>query len=484
MDGENERELIGCPKVISYDCSKKIIEQMEKNICKITFANTSGTGFFCNIPFPDEYNMIHALITNNHVINKELLYQPNFTISISSKIFENKKLNLNDRIKYTNIEYDITIIEIKEDDHIGDIYLELDEDILKDITNSKNNNDKYIENTIYITQYPEGQLSVSYGILETILNEKKYYFYHKCSTKDGSSGSPIFNIKSNKVIGIHSKGMKNEKNNKGIFLNYPIKEFIELNTVDENKEEEEKALKEFNKTFKLDLKDNKIEKLDLNSHIGCDSYIEELTKIKLNNLKELSIGFSLFSKMEIFSKMKLDKLELLDLGYNSITDLNPLSKVKYNNLKKLNLYNNKIQNIKGLDTAKFPQLEMLTLGCNQISDISLLYRMNYKNLKKLDFQHNNITDITVFEKVKFELLENLDLSDNKISLIDGLDKANMKKLKVLDLSNNDISDVKQFGKISNLINLKTLCVKGPKITEEKFSEIFSYLTLKNNGIIC
>ena len=31
--------------------------------------------------------------------------------------------------------------------------------------------------------------------------------------------------------------MKNEKNNKGIFLNYPIKEFIELNTVDENKEE-------------------------------------------------------------------------------------------------------------------------------------------------------------------------------------------------------------------------------------------------------
>ena len=127
---------------------------------------------------------------------------------------------------------------------------------------------------------------------------------------------------------------------------------------------------------------------------------------------------------------------------------------------------------------------MLTLGCNQISDISLLYRMNYKNLKELDFQHNNITDITVFEKVKFELLENLDLSYNKISLIDGLDKANMKKLKVLDLSNNDISDVKQFGKISNLINLKTLCIKGPKITEEKYSEIFSYLTLKNNGIIC
>ena len=479
MDGENERELIGCPKVISYDCQKKIIEQMEKNICKITFGATIGTGFFCNIPFPDEYDMLHALITNNHIINKQLLNKQNFTISISSKIFENKKLNLNDRIKYTNEKYDITIIEIKESDHIGDIYLELDDDKLTDI---ENNNDKYIENTIYITQYPEGHLSVSYGILETILNDKKYYFYHKCSTKSGSSGSPILNL-NNKIIGIHSMG-KDDKTNKGIFLNYPIKEFIELNFKDENKEQEEELLKQFNKTFNLNLKDNKIEKLDLSSHIECDSYIEELTKIKFDNLKELNIGFSLFSKMEIFEKMKLDKLELLDLEYNSITDLNPLSKVEYNNLKELILYNNKIQNLKGLVTAKFPQLETLDLGFNQISDISLLYKLNCKNLKKLDFQHNNIIDITVFEKVKFELLEKLDLSDNKISLIDGLDKANMKKLKVLDLSNNDISDVKQFGKISNLINLKTLCVKGPKITEEKFSEIFSYLTLKNNGIIC
>ena len=206
MDGVDERILIGCPTIISYDCTKKIMEQMEKNICKIRIGDQQGTGFFCKIPFPDENNMLPVLITNNHIINYELLYKENSTITISSTLFENKILNLNDRIKHTNQEYDTTIIEIKETDKIEN-YLELDDYILDDIINSENNNDIYIEKTLYIIQYPEGHLSASYGILETINNEKKYYFYHKCSTKDGSSGSPILNL-NNKIIGIHRQGLK------------------------------------------------------------------------------------------------------------------------------------------------------------------------------------------------------------------------------------------------------------------------------------
>ena len=43
-------------------------------------------------------------------------------------------------------------------------------------------------------------------------------------TDKGSSGSPIINLKNNKVIGIH---LKEENNfNIGLFLNYPIQEFI------------------------------------------------------------------------------------------------------------------------------------------------------------------------------------------------------------------------------------------------------------------
>ena len=55
---------------------------------------------------------------------------------------------------------------------------------------------------------------------------KNIILNHKCSTEGGSSGSPILNI-NNKLIGIH-KERYNNKNNKGTFLNYPIKEFIKI----------------------------------------------------------------------------------------------------------------------------------------------------------------------------------------------------------------------------------------------------------------
>ena len=59
------------------------------------------------------------------------------------------------------------------------------------------------------------------------MRKKKYNFIHKCSTRGGSSGSPILNL-NNKLIGIHKEGIHN-KYNIGTFLNYPIKEFISLN---------------------------------------------------------------------------------------------------------------------------------------------------------------------------------------------------------------------------------------------------------------
>ena len=59
--------------MFSYECTKKILEQMEKNICKNKIGKEQGTGFFCKIPFPDRKNMFPVLITNNHIIKEELL---------------------------------------------------------------------------------------------------------------------------------------------------------------------------------------------------------------------------------------------------------------------------------------------------------------------------------------------------------------------------------------------------------------------------
>ena len=223
MEEIKETVLTGYPNIIPFDCTQKIIDQMKKDICKIKIGEEQGTGIFCKIPFPNKDNMLPVLITNNHVINADVLFKENEKFEIKIKEEKNgKEINLNNRNKYTNKDYDITIIEIKEKDEIK----------INDIINNNDENVDYIDETLYIIQYPEGQLSVSYGILQNIFVDKKYNFNHKCCTRRGSSGSPILNLK-NKIIGIHKEGTN--KYNKGTFLNYPIKEFIKQNYTNESK---------------------------------------------------------------------------------------------------------------------------------------------------------------------------------------------------------------------------------------------------------
>ena len=276
MDEENENNITGCPRVVPYECSKTIIEQMEKNICKITVGDEQGTGFFCEIPFPNKDNMLKVLITNNHVINDSILKKPDAVIPLDIEEEANTKyLNLNNRIKYTSEKYDTTIIELKENDEIKN-YLQLDEKIMEDIMNNINKNDKYKDETVYIIQYPEGKLSVSYGIIGNMCVSEEYNIIHKCSTNRGSSGSPILNINNNKVIGIHKKAKEN-KYNKGTFLNFPIKEFIQQCHI--NKKEKNKKNKIENE-HKKEEKGISLMKSEIYDNITKDN-MEELMQIQL-----------------------------------------------------------------------------------------------------------------------------------------------------------------------------------------------------------
>ena len=210
------------------ECAEKIIEQMKKNICKIKIDQMQGTGFFCKIPFPDHNNMLPVLITAYHVINEEFLNKDDAKIVLEIKANPNvKELNLKDRIKYTNRDYDITLIELKAEDNISD-FLELDDIIVDDIISGKNKNEIFIEENIYILEYPNGELNYSTGILNNIYEDNKYHFTHTCGTGYGSAGSPILNVKANRVIGIHHSKVNNKRYGLGTFLNYPLKEFISL----------------------------------------------------------------------------------------------------------------------------------------------------------------------------------------------------------------------------------------------------------------
>ena len=83
---------------------------MKNNVCIIKLLNgNKGTGFFCKLICNN--TILPVLITNNHVINQEILNKNEKILIIINN--EVKEIEL-EKIKYTNEEYDITIIEIKE----------------------------------------------------------------------------------------------------------------------------------------------------------------------------------------------------------------------------------------------------------------------------------------------------------------------------------------------------------------------------------
>ena len=145
MDEEIEKELINdkYPEHVTIEGTKKILEQMEKCICKI-YKNdgNKGTGFFCKINYENKY--IPVIMTNYHVINDEYIKE-NEKIEITiNDDRENKTIELKNRIIYKNEEYNITIIEIKDNDEINN-YMNIDKRYL-------NNNNKNIiyDKSIYI----------------------------------------------------------------------------------------------------------------------------------------------------------------------------------------------------------------------------------------------------------------------------------------------------------------------------------------------
>ena len=269
MDYKPEGKNENYPKWVSLETTEEIMQQMKTKICKIYLKNgKKGTGFFCKILLSKKIKT-NVLITCNHIIDEKVIEnKEEITLEINS-VNEPIRLKLKNILIYTNDKYDITIIEIKKDDKINCNYFEFE-------------NNKYIEKnikeSIYILHYPGNEnISVSYGIIDSINSIDEYEFIHYCSTDNGSSGSPIINLKNKNIIGIHkgaNKGLK-DKYNLGIFLKFPIDEYIQQNY-------KEKYAIEFNKKFKMNINTN-IKKLDLgNKENKFESEISDYNLIDNN----------------------------------------------------------------------------------------------------------------------------------------------------------------------------------------------------------
>ena len=265
-----EKNLKNSPKAISINQVDIISSKAKENMCKIYFSEEgTGTGFFCNIPNgPNSWNSLKVLITNYHILNEN-----------DKSIDKIIKLSLNNEKKfyeiyidkfrkvYSNYTYDITIIELKEQDIIDKIsFFDIDDRIFRE-----DFKDLFINEKIFLLHYPQGsEMKYSDGFL-TNIEEDNFSIRHSCDSSPGSSGGPIINSIDYRVIAIHKGGHKKFNYNLGTFLKVPLEDFNNkfdiLPKVEYNKNN--KTIDNFLNPQETKKKEYKIEIEDLKSKISA-----------------------------------------------------------------------------------------------------------------------------------------------------------------------------------------------------------------------
>ena len=299
MDNYIEEQFIEkSPNPITIDGTENILYQMKNCICKIINNNgKKGTGFFCRIPYNDK--LLPVLITNYHIIN-ENIYDKKAKIELT--LNDDKKAIIlkldNSRIKFTNKDLDVSIIEIKQKIDNINHFLDIDDNI--------NTNLEYVYNnkSVYILHYPKGSLAnVSYGLSNQIIDNNCYHF---CSTEEGSSGAPILLLDSFKVIGIHKGGPnnKNFKFNLGTYIKSAIQLFNIENDINnkynasnevnyQNNNNQEMSYFNENKNYNMNNMNNirnsksQIYNQNYNNLIGSNQIYKNIEKTEFDNFAPL-----------------------------------------------------------------------------------------------------------------------------------------------------------------------------------------------------
>ena len=155
---------------------------------------------------------------------------------------------------------------------------------------------QYRKSSIYILHYPNEKY-VSYGLINELIEKKT--IIHYCNTEDGSSGSPILSLKSNKVIGVHYGGIKNY--NYGTYIKYAINEInkkyenykneINLKYITKEEKEEiifgEKFVENNKNNIELEINGVKSKLIRRYKLIKGANNIKMIIKNKLTNLEDM-----------------------------------------------------------------------------------------------------------------------------------------------------------------------------------------------------
>ena len=386
------------PISISKLCTKTILDQMNKSLYKIEYEKRKFiTGFFCHIKY--ENKNIPVLITNYQA----LYIEKNKDIHVTSNN-ETISIELGD-IKYFNKNYDLSILQIKENKNINKIYfLELDENVYK------NNYETYYKNkSIYTIHYNKDKnIYATFGIIKDIINSKMIYSSNiNLNFKD----FPIFDLSNNKLIGISKENSKLFNN--GLFFN--INEFIN---------EFRNTKNEIDIFINIEDKDINKEIYFLDNNDNIHNNLKELnelnTELYINDIKQQYKKYFIPDKVDIYRIKIIFHSDLTDSSFMFAGCKNII------NIYFIHFNTKYITNMKGM-----------FLNC-----------INLKNINLLSFDTKNVVDMSYMFKYCESLQNNLDLSSfdynsviNKNNMLSGFNNLIKYKYEILssDYTNYDLS---------------------------------------------
>ena len=214
---------------------------------------------------------------------------------------------------------------------------------------------------MYMIHYPNGNNSLSFGIIEKV-NADNIDIKHLCSSRDGSSGSPIINYNTFKVVAIHAGRHKTKNINFGKILREPLKDFND----NENKLKREKS----------------------NVSLKSKETIESETNIRKN-----SISFLEDTKNEIYLKIKILKKDINKKIYyvdnTNFSDWETKKSHRHDFLKELNELNTRVF----INNNEIKYTKFFIPKNDGIYDIRLAFSIKMKDCSFLFSDSGNILSI-------------------------------------------------------------------------------------------
>ena len=467
------KEMLTKKKTISSDLKKG---QFNDKICEIQNDGKKGLGFLCNIFSPDKKEATPVLITSYQLLGgKDIISGKKIEFKLNNKTYC-LKIDDSRKVYLEKDLYNVSVIEIKEEDNIGLTSL-FDIEI-----NNRKINLAYLrkQTVMLLNKDNDGQLDMFKCEINAI-KDNGYEIEYKCnSIIEEIYGCPLLNVNTNKIIGFHKQYFVMDDISQGILLEDIVNEFnlikknnidIKLDQLEENKR---KAIKESIKvsqiktikTIKIERMKNEIvlvyaippsenrikifgEKFVKNNYDKCYFLLQD---VLTQELFEFEIGAYLNINQLPESSLILRAFVLILIQTDYMTDL---SDMFYN----CNCLINAAE-IGRLNTDGVTDMSFMFFQCTLLSNLDEIGKLDVSEVTNMSF---------MFEKCLN--LKKLDLSNWKISKIKNI-KAMFENCSSLEeikgLSNWDVSRLKDA---SFLFNICRSLTEIPDISNWNMSNV-------------